>query len=87
VNDEEWEETALKDLWDAIDGLLGPGARQLEGYDTGTIDHETMRQLAKAVDGNKRDTRHTQGESIPIAFGVEQDSAWWKAFRQGLLMS
>lgn len=79
---QERDQLALRELWGVIDGLLGPG-KNLGDYDANSM-AGSMDGLAKAAgqwDGvGKRDSSRG-GESM---YG---EAAWWRAFRQGLLLS
>jgi hypothetical protein len=81
---QEREQAALRELWGVIDGLLGPG-KQLGDYDAKSI-ASSMDGLAgiKAADGWDGGVRRECGEGDQIMYG---EATWWRAFRQGLLLS
>lgn len=77
------EQNALRELWGVIDGLLGPGTKRLGDYDTrsSASDMGESGMIVGGWDGSmKRDT----GEN---GQGLQQDAAWWRGFRQGLMLS
>jgi hypothetical protein len=79
---QERDQLALRELWGVIDGLLGPG-KNLGDYDANSI-ASSMDELAKAAgqwDGVGKSDSSRGGESM---YG---EAAWWRAFRQGLLLS
>ncbi|KAK4151061.1 hypothetical protein C8A00DRAFT_36290 [Chaetomidium leptoderma] len=83
---EEREQTALKELWGVIDGLLGPGTG-LGDYDATSI-ASSMEGLGKALRGLEGgDSSRNSGVRVDSVYGVQQEAAWWRAFRQGLLLS
>ncbi|KAL2145780.1 hypothetical protein VTI28DRAFT_6279 [Corynascus sepedonium] len=89
----EKEEAALRDLWGVIDGLLGPGGKRLGDYDAASIASSvSMSEMATAAgvaaaddhsDTTPRASHHREsGQSVH-----GDGTAWWRAVRQGLLLS
>ena len=80
---QEREQAALRELWGVIDGLLGPGKR-LGDYDAKSI--ASMDGLVNMKAAGVRDgaTNRGSGESDQTLYG---EATWWRAFRQGLLLS
>ncbi|KAK4040971.1 hypothetical protein C8A01DRAFT_15212 [Parachaetomium inaequale] len=80
---QEREQDALRELWGVIDGLLGPGKR-LGDYDAKSI--ASMDSLAnlKAAGGWDGAVKRSSGDSDQTLYG---EATWWRAFRQGLLLS
>ena len=77
----EREQAALRELWGVIDGLLGPGA-SLGDYDAKSI-ASSMENLGKEWEGKARQAGRDKDHSM---YG-QHEAAWWRAFRQGLLLS
>lgn len=77
----EREQAALRELWGVIDGLLGPGS-SLGDYDAKSI-ASSVEALGKGWQGKGR---MTGGEKPHSMYG-QHEGAWWRAFRQGLLLS
>jgi hypothetical protein len=80
---QEREEAALRELWGVIDGLLGPGRR------LGDFDAKSIASMASSMDGQGKrlgHSRHGSGEGLST-YGTQHEATWWRAFRQGLLLS
>jgi hypothetical protein len=80
---EEREEAALRELWGVIDGLLGPGRR------LGDFDAKSIASMASSMEGQRKTFGHSRagsGERVST-YGTQHEATWWRAFRQGLLLS
>ncbi|AEO59566.1 hypothetical protein MYCTH_2128634 [Thermothelomyces thermophilus ATCC 42464] len=89
----EKEEAALRDLWGVIDELLGPD-RRLGDYDAMSITSSMNGEMAAAAAASAAGyhsrpsaprASHSNRESRQS--GVSGEGAWWRAVRQGLLLS
>ncbi|KAL2150987.1 hypothetical protein VTH82DRAFT_6085 [Thermothelomyces myriococcoides] len=94
------EDTALRDLWGVIDELLGPG-RRLGDYDalsmTSSMNGESAAAAraaaTAATTGDHRSGPPSTGRPNYSSResrqqnGVPGEGAWWRAVRQGLLLS
>ena len=77
------EQAALRELWGAIDGMLGPGAN-LGDYDTKSV-AGTVDGLRTPVDDWNGDVRRGSDERVRGDCGRE--ASWWGAVRRSLLLS
>jgi hypothetical protein len=80
---QEREEAALRELWGVIDGLLGPGKK------LGDFDAKSIVSMASSMEGQGKTlghSRHGSGERLGT-YGTQHEATWWRAFRQGLLLS
>ncbi|KAL2186676.1 hypothetical protein L209DRAFT_780593 [Thermothelomyces heterothallicus CBS 203.75] len=94
----EREAAALRDLWGVIDELLGPD-RRLGDYDAMSITSSMNGEMAAAAAAAAAAASAAGDHSRPSAprasysnresrrSGVSGEGAWWRAVRQGLLLS
>ncbi|KAK3299838.1 uncharacterized protein B0H64DRAFT_447783 [Chaetomium fimeti] len=80
--DQEREQLALRELWGVIDGMLGPG-KNLKDYDSNSF-ASSMDDLAKAAGSWDGIAKQDSSQSDQSMYG---EATWWRAFRQGLLLS
>ncbi|KAL2131220.1 hypothetical protein VTI74DRAFT_5397 [Chaetomium olivicolor] len=85
---QEREQAALRELWGAIDGLLGPDGTRLGEYDTQTVASSMYSSATPPADWKGHIMQGTSGVRVHNASGgAPPGAAWWRAFRQGLLFS